>query len=61
MAEEQAKALPATTVARAANGHLMEYEVIGRYPDGALMTRQYNARCVDTCGACAAGESLPDW
>ncbi|GAA3751261.1 hypothetical protein [Micromonospora maritima] len=63
MAKEQAQQdeLPETTTAVAANGHLMVYRVVGRWPDGAFRTSQWDAYCAPNCGACAEGYSRPNW
>lgn len=59
----------------AANGHLMIANLIFPVDGHAVATgatrpyqvgdeiryTQWDARCADTCRACAAGDPLPDW
>lgn len=52
---------PNTIEARAFNGHLLIYNVIGTYPDGRkLKTSQWDAIHSPRCH-CGGREALPDW
>lgn len=53
--------LPETVIALAANGHLMEYAVVGADHEGRPVLSQWNAGCADDCRACADGDTRPDW
>lgn len=47
---------PRTVIARAFNGHKMEYQLTA---SGTPI--QWNATCVDDCTLCADGDERPDW